>query len=213
MSQKVTPLHGNSTRADSKFSVRKLTMTAMLGAVATVLMYISVSVPLMPSFIKLDLSELPALIASFALGPLSGVAVCLIKNLINLFFSTTGGVGELSNFLLGATFVFVAGMFYRYMGGRKGALIGSLCGAAAMAVFSVFSNYFVVYPVYTAFMPMETILSMYQAINPNVETLWDALIWFNMPFTVLKGMLSVVITFLIYKKLSPLLKGTKKLAK
>lgn len=131
MSQKVTPLHGNSTRADSKFSVRKLTMTAMLGAVATVLMYISVSVPLMPSFIKLDLSELPALIASFALGPLSGVAVCLIKNLINLFFSTTGGVGELSNFLLGAIFVFVAGMFYRYMGGRKGALIGSLCGAAA----------------------------------------------------------------------------------
>ena len=188
-------------------------MTAMLGAVATVLMYISVSVPLMPSFIKLDLSELPALIAAFALGPLSGVAVCLIKNLINLFFSTTGGVGELSNFLLGATFVFVAGMFYRYMGGRKGALIGSLCGAAAMAVFSVFSNYFVVYPVYTAFMPMETILSMYQAINPNVETLWDALIWFNMPFTFLKGMLSVVITFLIYKKLSPLLKGTKKLAK
>ena len=82
-----------------------------------------------------------------------------------------------------------------------------------MAVFSVFSNYFVVYPVYTAFMPMETILSMYQAINPNVETLWDALIWFNMPFTFLKGMLSVVIPFLIYKKLSPLLKGTKKLAK
>ena len=82
-----------------------------------------------------------------------------------------------------------------------------------MAVISVFSNYFVVYPVYTAFMPMETILSMYQAINPNVETLWDALIWFNMPFTFLKGMLSVVITFLIYKKLSPLLKGTKKLAK
>ena len=193
-----------------RFNVRKLTMTAMLGAVASVLMFISVNVPLMPSFIKLDLSELPALIASFALGPISGVAVCLIKNLVNLFFSTTGGVGELSNFLLGAVFVFVAGMFYKYMGERKGELVGSLCGAAAMAVISVFTNYFVVYPVYTAFMPMDTILSMYQAINPNVENLWQALLWFNMPFTFIKGLLSVVITFLVYKKLSPFLKGKKR---
>ena len=190
-------------------TVRKLTVTAMLGAVATVLMFISFNVPLMPSFIKLDLSELPALIASFALGPLWGVCVCLIKNLINVFFSTTGGVGELSNFILGASFVFIAGMLYKHMGGRKGALLGSLCGAAAMAIISVFSNYYVVYPVYTAFMPMDVILSMYQAINPNVKTLWDALIWFNMPFTFIKGMISVVITFLIYKKLSPLLKGRK----
>ena len=191
------------------FTVRKLAVTAMLGAVATVLMFISFNVPLMPSFIKLDLSELPALIASFALGPLWGVCVCLIKNLINVFFSTTGGVGELSNFILGASFVFITGMLYKHMGGRKGALIGSLCGAAAMAIISVFSNYYVVYPVYTAFMPMDVILSMYQAINPNVKTLWDALIWFNMPFTFIKGMISVVITFLIYKKLSPLLKGRK----
>lgn len=191
------------------FTVRKLAVTAMLGAVSTVLMFISFNVPLMPSFIKLDLSELPALIASFALGPLWGVCVCLIKNLINVFFSTTGGVGELSNFILGASFVFIAGMLYKHMGGRKGALLGSLCGAAAMAIISVFSNYYVVYPVYTAFMPMDVILSMYQAINPNVKTLWDALIWFNMPFTFIKGMISVVITFLIYKKLSPLLKGRK----
>lgn len=191
------------------FTVRKLAVTAMLGAVSTVLMFISFNVPLMPSFIKLDLSELPALIASFALGPLWGVCVCLIKNLINVFFSTTGGVGELSNFILGASFVFIAGMLYKHMGGRKGALLGSLCGAAAMAIISVFSNYYVVYPVYTAFLPMDVILSMYQAINPNVKTLWDALIWFNMPFTFIKGMISVVITFLIYKKLSPLLKGRK----
>ena len=190
-------------------AVRKLTVPAMLGAVATVLMFLNFNVPLMPSFIKLDLSELPALIASFALGPLWGVCVCLIKNLINLFFSTTGGVGELSNFILGVSFVFTAGMFYKHMGGRRGALIGSLCGAAAMSMISVFSNYYVVYPVYTAFMPMDTILAMYQAINPNVRTLWDALIWFNMPFTFCKGMLSVIITFLIYKKLSPLLKGRR----
>ena len=191
------------------FPVRKLTVTAMLGAVATVLMFISFNVPLMPSFIKMDLSELPALIASFAFGPLWGVCVCAVKNLVNVFFSTTGGVGELSNFLLGSTFVFFAGLLYKHMGGRKGALIGSVLGAACMAGISVLTNYYVVYPVYTAFMPMETILGMYRAINPNVETLWNALLWFNMPFTFCKGMLSVVITFLIYKKISPLLKGKK----
>ena len=87
------------------FNVRKLTITAMLAAVSSVLMFFSFNVPLMPSFIKMDFSELPALFASITLGPVSGVVVCLVKNLVNLFFSTTGGVGELSNFILGAFFV------------------------------------------------------------------------------------------------------------
>lgn len=197
----------SNSSVPSRANVRKLTMTAMLSAVATVLMFFSFNVPLMPSFIKLDFSELPALIASYAFGPVSGVTVCLVKNLVNLLFTTTGGVGELSNFLLGAFFVLPAGWIYKRHKSRGGALAGALIGAAAMAVFSVFSNYYVVYPVYTAFMPMEVILGMYQAINPHVDSLWDALIWFNMPFTFLKGMCSVVMAFIIYKPLSPLLKG------
>jgi len=188
--------------------VRKLAMTAMLSAVATVLMVLSFPVPLMPSFIKLDFSELPALIASFALGPVSGITVCLIKNAINAFSSTTGLVGELSNFLLGVCFVLPAGMIYRFKNSRNGALAGSFVGAIAMAIVGTFTNYYIVYPVYTVFMPMEVILGMYQALNPNVETLWDALIWFNAPFTLFKGMCSVVITFLVYKHIAPLIKGT-----
>ncbi len=178
----------------------------MLAAVSSVLMFFSFNVPLMPSFIKMDFSELPALIASFALGPVSGVTVCLIKNLVNLFFSTTGGVGELSNFLLGSLFVAPAGIIYKRMKGRKGALIGSLVGALTMALVSVLTNYYVVYPIYTGFLPMEAIMGMYQTINPSVENLWQALLMFNMPFTFLKGMASVAITFAIYKKISPILK-------
>ncbi len=184
-----------------------MVMTAMLAAVSSVLMFFSFNVPLMPAFIKMDFSELPALIASFALGPISGVTVCLVKNLVNLFFTTTSGVGELSNFLLGALFVAPAGWIYSKMKRRKGALIGSLVGAVTMAIVSVFTNYYVVYPIYTAFMPMEAIMGMYQAINPAVENLWQALLWFNMPFTFLKGMASVAITFVIYKKISPIIKG------
>lgn len=190
-----------------KLDIRKLAVTAVLGAVATVLMFISVSVPIMPSFIKLDLSELPALIASFAFGPVSGVAVCFIKNLINLPFTTTSGTGEFCNFLLGAAFVLPAGLIYKKVNGRKGALIGSFVGAAAMAVLSLPINYFITYPFYAVFMPMDAIIAMYQAINPAVENLFQALLWFNVPFTFVKGLLSVGITFAIYKKISPVLKG------
>lgn len=192
------------------FSARKLTVTAILAAASTVLMFFSFSVPLMPGFIKLDFSELPALLASFSLGPVWGIAVCFIKNLITaLLKSTTSGVGELSNFILGVCFVVPAGLVYRCWKGRWGALTGSLIGAAIMAGVGVFSNYYVVYPIYTAVMPMEVILGMYQAIAPKVQTLWDALLWFNLPFTFIKGLCSVAIAFIIYKPLSPILKGRR----
>ncbi|MBR5306820.1 MAG: ECF transporter S component [Oscillospiraceae bacterium] len=186
---------------------RKLTSTAMLAAVSTVLMFFSFSVPFMPSFIKMDLSELPALIASFTFGPMAGVSVCLVKNLINVFFTTTGGVGEVSNFLLGAMFVAPAGFIYQKMRTKKGAMIASVVGAATMAGLSLVTNYYIVYPVYTNIMPMEVIIGAYSAINPNVTNLWQALLWFNVPYTFIKGMLSVVITMLIYKPLAPILRG------
>lgn len=190
-------------------NVRYMTMTAMLSAVAFVLMFLEFNVPLMPSFIKMDLSELPALIGAFAMGPASGVIICLIKNLLHLLMSSTGGVGELSNFILGALFVIPAGILYKKRKGRKAALIGSLIGAVTMALISVLSNYFIVYPVYTAFMPMETIISMYQAILPSADSLLKCLIIFNMPFTFIKGLINVIITFLIYKHISPIIKGTQ----
>ena len=190
-----------------RVDVRKIAMTGMLSAVAAVLMFLSFSIPLVPSFLKMDFSELPALIASFAFGPVSGAAVCLVKNLVNVLSTTTGGVGELSNFLLGVSFVVPAGWIYARHKTRKGAIVGALGGAVAMALMSVPINYFLVYPVYTAFMPMEAILGMYRAINPRVETLLQALVWFNLPFTLVKSLCSVAISMGIYKPLSPILKG------
>ncbi|MBQ8382707.1 MAG: ECF transporter S component [Clostridia bacterium] len=185
----------------------RIAMTALLSALATVLMMLSFSVPFMPSFIKLDFSELPALLASFSLGPISGVAVCLIKNLINLPLTTTGGVGELANFLMGVTFVLPAGLIYRYRKTRLGALIASGSGALAMALCSLPLNYFVSYPAYTKFLPIDAIVGMYQALLPSMDGLLMCLVTFNMPFTLLKGLLDVLLCFLIYKPLSPLLQG------
>jgi len=189
--------------------IRKLCGTAMLGAVAYVLMFLEFPVPFIPPFIKMDFSELPALIAAFAYGPLSGVAVCLIKNLIHLFNTQTGGVGELSNFILGAVYVFTSGLVYMKLHTKTGAALGALIGAITMALISIPSNYFIVYPVYTAFMPMEAIIGAYKAINPSVNTLIDCLITFNMPFTFFKGLCSLLITILVYKPMSPILHGYK----
>ncbi|MDE7260862.1 MAG: ECF transporter S component [Oscillospiraceae bacterium] len=201
----------------------RIAVTAMLSAVATVLMFLEFPIPfLIPSFVELDFSELPALLAAFSMGPVSGVIVCLAKNVIKgLLFSGTGGVGELCNFLLGVCFVIPAGLIYRYKKTRYGALIGALTGAAVMAVCSVPLNYFISYPVYTMFLPIDVIIGMYQAIIqsfngllarmgasfalPNVNGLLSCLIVFNAPFTLLKGLLDMALCFLIYKPLSPLL--------
>ena len=192
-------------RPNTQNKTHKLVVTAMLSAVAAVLMFLEFSVPIMPSFIKLDISELPALLASFSLGPVYGTAVCLVKNLVSLSHTETGGVGELCNFLMGATFVIPAGLLYQKMKSRKGALLGSLIGALVMAAVSVPLNYFVTYPIYSLFMPMEGIVGMYQLILPFVDNLLQCLLIFNMPFTFAKGMLDVLLAFLIYKPLSPLL--------
>ena len=138
-----------------KVNVRKIAMTAILSAVATVLMFISFSLPIIPSFIKLDFSELPALIAAFSMGPVSGVVVCFIKNLVNLAMSTTGGAGELCNFLMGVTFVVPAGLLYKFRKDRWGALWGSLLGAVIMAAMSFPINLYISYPAYTVALYQE----------------------------------------------------------
>ncbi len=193
----------------NKQRIRFVAVTGILGAVAAVLMMISFSVPLMPSFIKMDVSELPALIAAYSMGPISGVLVCLIKNLVNLPMSTTGGVGELSNLILGCCFVLPAGILYRLRHNRRMALISALIGSLVMALVSLPSNYFLTYPVYAKFMPIEAILAAYQAIAPGVDGLLQCLILFNMPFTFVKGLLNTGLAFLIYKRISPLIKGKK----
>lgn len=190
-----------------------IAVAAMLTAVAFILQFIEFSIPLMPSFVKLDISDLPALLGTFSLGPVYGVAIQLAKNLIHLPFGTSAGVGELSNFLLGAVFVLVAGLIYQRHKSRKTALIGSIVGAIAMAVISLPLNYLLIYPAYVIVygLPLEAIIDMYQEILgavaqvPTQNALLNCLLIFNVPFTLFKGVLDVVLCFLIYKPLSPLL--------
>ena len=177
-----------------------MAIVGVLSAIAYILMFMEFSVPLMPVFIKMDLSDFPALIGSLAVGPVGGIIIALIKNLLHLTVTSTGGVGELSNFILNAVFILPAGLLYKKKKSKK-----SACGGAILV-----SNYFVVYPVYYNFMPADTILAAYQAIFPGVKSILQSLIVFNMPFTFIKAMISVVITFLVYNHLVPILTMNKR---
>lgn len=179
----------------------------MLIAVAIVLQYIEVPIPFIPSFIKLDFSDLPELIGAFAYGPVAGILIALVKNIIHLAVSQSGYIGELSNFILGAVFAAVAGLIYKKHKTMKGALVGGIVGAVCMALVSFPSNLYIVYPFYYNFMPKEIVLQAYQAIVPSMKSIEQSLLVFNMPFTFIKGLLCVVISMLIYKPLSPILKG------
>lgn len=197
-----------TTTVSNRTKIRYMAVTAVLSATAFVLQYIEVPLPFVPSFIKFDFSDLPALIGAFSLGPVCGILTELVKNLLHSFVSQSFGVGEVSNFLLGAVFVGVAGLIYKRDKTKKGAIIASVIGAIAMAAFSFPSNLFIVYPVYYNFMPKDVIVQAYQLILPSVKTIEQCLLVFNVPFTFAKGMVDVLITFLVYKKISPIIHGT-----
>ncbi|MBQ8002005.1 MAG: ECF transporter S component [Clostridia bacterium] len=186
---------------------RKIAVTAMLSAVAAILMFIQIPVGIMPAFIKLDISELPALIASMALGPWWGVAVCGVKNVLHMLNSTTAYVGELSNFLLGVAFVLPVGYIYKQNKTKATAVISLVAGSMAMAAASFFINYFITYPLYDLFvLKKEIIISMYSAILPWADTLWECLLVFNVPFTFVKGIICSAVTMVIYKRISNMIK-------
>ena len=193
--------------------IHTITVVAVMSALSTVLMYLQFGVPFAPSFLKFDFSELPALMTAYAISPLAGAAVSLLKNVLHLFGTTTGGVGELSNFLLSASFVASAGLIYHKAKTRKGALLGAAVGALVSMLVSFPVNYFITYPVYfVIFAPKDAIIGAYHALIPFIDSLPKALIVVNMPLTALKGVACTAIAFLIYKPLSPILKGksTKK---
>ena len=188
---------------------RKLTVTAVLSAVAFLLAFLEFPVPLSPPFARLDLSDLPALIGAFAYGPLAGVMVELIKNLLGLMTSGTGGIGELANFIMGSSYVFTAGAIYKANKTKKMALIGGIMGSLVMGVVAAITNYFILLPLFEQFMPIDKIIASFGTFIPFIKTKLDVVIYNAFPFNVLKGLVITLITMLIYKKLRPVLKGSR----
>ena len=197
--------NSKTTKSTSKAgAARRLTGIAMLSAVAFALQFLEFPIPIMPAFIKLDFSDLPELLAAFAYGPLAGVAVAGIKNLIHLPLSSSMYVGELSNFLLGAVLSVAAGAIYKKHKTKRGALAAAVLSAVIMGLISVPVNYWIIYPLYYNVLgfPQAAVLDMYRAILPATKSILQALFIFNLPFTVAKGLLcaALAMTFLTEPK-------------
>jgi riboflavin transporter FmnP len=190
-------------------STKFITITAILTAIAVVLQYLEFPVPMfIPPFVKFDFSDLPAILAAFLVSPVSGVLVCLLKNVIHIAVSQSAGVGELCNFLLGAVMVIPAWLIYKIKPSKGMAAAAMAIGSLITAIVSIFINYFITYPFYQEayHLPIDAIIGMYRELNGGVGSLWDALIWFNAPFTFVKFLLDSIVVFFIYKPLAKAIK-------
>ncbi|MBQ9915018.1 MAG: ECF transporter S component, partial [Clostridia bacterium] len=181
-------------------------------AMASVLMLVEFPLPFVaPSFYELDFSEVPVLIGAFALGPMAGATIEAIKILLNFLMNgtITGGVGELSNLVLGLVFVLPAAFIYKKNKTKKSALIGLAAGGLTMVVLGCFINAYVMIPLYSKLMPIEAILAQAAAIWPVIDNTFSFVLLCVAPFNLIKAILVTVLTMFLYKRLSPLLKGKK----
>ncbi len=199
----------NQSRSSSKsFSLDRLVKVGILAALAYVLMFVQMPIPIAPPFMKLDLADVPALIGGFAMGPWYGVLIQLIKNVLNLSKTMTGGVGELSNFIVGSTYVLVSAYIYKNKKTKKTSIIALAFGVLAMTALATLSNAFIVFPVYGKVMHMD--LEAFAGMvggNGLVNNYFTLMVFSIAPFNIIKGSVEAVVTELIYKRISPIIKS------
>lgn len=194
--------------AASLRNTHTMTSVALLTAISYALAFFELPVPLSPTFAKMDLSDFPALVGAMTLGPWAGVAVEFVKNLLGLFTTSTGGVGELANFLMGGAFSFVAGMVYYE--GKKRAWLACLLGSVAMAVTAALANYFILLPLFETFMPLDALTASFAEFIPFIHTKLDVILLNAIPFNLLKGLGISAVTLLLFPRLLPVLRGISK---
>ncbi|MBU5669877.1 ECF transporter S component [Peptoniphilus sp. MSJ-1] len=200
----------NRVNSSSVLRAREMTKIGMLSVIAFILMYFQFPIAFVaPSFMQIDISDLPVLIGAFTMGPVYGIIIAALKNILALIFkgTITAGVGELSNFIVSSTFAVVASVFYRRHRTYKGAMLSLVVGVIAMTTLAMFSNYFVVFPLYGKVMPMEAIIEMGRAITPRIDGLFSMMIFSVLPFNLIKGFITSAVMMLVYKKISPIFKN------
>ena len=187
------------------FSTANLSRMAILAAVASILFLIEI--PLGMPFYKLDLSNIPVLIGAFGMGPAAGALILGVKSLIGLTHSSSAGVGELADFIMGLAMILPASLMYQRNKTRKTALTGMLTGMICAVVVSVFVNKWIMLPFYMgAFhMTMEELVQV--AHWGGVDSEWKLLLLITAPFNLIKGLVISILTAVLYKRVSPILHG------
>ena len=186
------------------FSTPYLTRMAILAAIAFVLFLIQIPVV---AFYKLDLSNIPVLLGAFSMGPVAGVVILAVKCLLALTRTTSAGIGDLADFIMSAALIIPASVIYHRNKTRKTALIGMAVGTLCMIVAGVLANKFIMLPFYMGAYHMDMAGILKFANVAGVDSEWKLLLMITAPFNLLKGVILSVVTGLIYKPLSPLLKA------
>lgn len=194
---------------------RRIAVVGMFSAIAAVLMLFEFPIPFAPPFYKLDFSELPILIGAFAFGPVAGVTMEFVKILLNLLFdgTTTAFVGELANFVVGCSFILPASMLYSLQKTKKAAVLSCVVGTLVLTIFGTAFNAIYLLPAFAKMfeMPVDAIIEMGMKVNPLVNE--GSIISFVAacvaPMNLLKGGIASVITLLVYKPLSPIIKAQR----
>ena len=187
------------------FSTRNLAVVAVFSALAAIIYLFDFSLPFFPPFIKLDFADLPALIAAFTFGPVTGILIQVVRNALHLFVSNTGGVGELANIVIGSTMVGTAGFIYQYNRTKAGAFKALLAGTIAMTLVAMPLNYYIILPLYSLFMPIDKILTLSAKFIPAIHDKFTFILYVTLPFNLLKGAAISLSSWLLYKKLQPAL--------
>ena len=184
------------------FTVGVMTRIAILAAAASILFLIEIPIV---AFYKLDLSNIPVLLGAFSMGPVPGLIILALKSAIGLLHSSSAGVGELADFVMGAAMVVPAAIIYHRQKNRKNAIIGMAAGTACMVVAGVLMNKFVMLPFYMGAFHMDMDGIIKAAGVAGVDSEWKLLLLITGPFNLLKGVVLSIVTALIYKPLSPIL--------
>lgn len=192
---------------NKSMSVKTLAKIGILAAVAYILMFISVPLPIFPSFLKLDVSDIPAIFGGMAMGPLAGFIIALIKNLLQIGVSVTGGVGEIANAIISGTYVVIISYLYKRRSNFKGVILGAILGTIGMTIMGCVLNYFVVTPIYGQVVgSLDAVIAMGSAINPRIHDLFTFVIWVYAPFNIIKATVMTICVLPLYKKMNRILK-------
>ncbi|WPX09924.1 ECF transporter S component [Anaerocellum danielii] len=188
--------------------LKNLVKVSIFGALAFVVMLIEFPLGIFPDFLKLDFSDCVALIISFALGPAWGVSVEFLKNVLHLFVTKTAGIGEFANFMIGGFFVYIAGYIYAKNRTKKGAAVALIISTIAFSFWAGLLNYFVLLPLYEKALkfPISDIVKIAAKVNALVTDKITLILFSIIPFNLVKGTIVSVVTFVLYKRLSKIVK-------
>lgn len=199
-----------------KFSISEITKISILGTISVLLMFIKVPLPFAPTFMEMNIAELPALIGGFAMGPLAGFLIVCIKILLNIVINGTKTfyVGELSNLIVSSAFVLTTAFIYKHNKSKKSALLGLVVGSISMSIVATLSNYFIIFPLYAKLLKIDlnAFVGMVAKINPLVKSYLTLMVFSVLPFNLVKTFVTSLVTSLLYKRISPILKKNRSIS-